>query len=141
MPPKKITKTTLSVTAKPSTKAKGDAAAAARGRNIRGRRGGLQEMPKMPLDVLFEIFAFLHPRDLLNLARTTKDFRAFLMSRDTAKFWERARMQVEDIPDKPAHLSEPAYANLLFFTHCHVGGFTPVVAEEDVTHCVFGRIV
>ncbi len=95
----------------------------------------------MPLDVLIEvcevlyalyrvkaltylqIFAFLHPRDLLNLARTTKDFRAFLMSRNAAKFWERARMQVEDIPDKPAHLSEPAYANLLFFTHCHVGGF------------------
>ncbi|KAI0705067.1 hypothetical protein C8T65DRAFT_830619 [Cerioporus squamosus] len=121
MPPKKKAKTThsTSVSSSSKTPATAKGGTATRGRNVRGRRGGLQDMPKMPLDILFEIFGFLHPRDLLNLARTTKEFRAFLMSRDAAHFWEKARKQVRDIPDKPAHLSEPAYANLLFFTHCH----------------------
>ncbi|KAI1795643.1 hypothetical protein LXA43DRAFT_730736 [Ganoderma leucocontextum] len=88
-------------------------------RNIRGRRGGLKDMPNMPLDILIEIFGHMHPRDLLNLARTTKDFRTFLMSRDATPFWKAARQQVEDLPDCPEHLSEPAYTNLVFFSHCH----------------------
>ncbi|PIL35923.1 hypothetical protein GSI_01583 [Ganoderma sinense ZZ0214-1] len=76
-------------------------------------------MPEMPLDILFEIFAFLHPRDLLNLARATREFRALLMSRQSARFWREARQQVEGLPDLPSYLSEPEYANLLFFPHCH----------------------
>ncbi|KAI0355612.1 hypothetical protein OH77DRAFT_1454044 [Trametes cingulata] len=88
-------------------------------RNIRGRRGGLKDMPNMPLDILIEIFSCMHPRDLLNLARTSKDFRSFLMSRNAAPFWKAARQQVDGLPDCPSFLSEPQYANLLFFTHCH----------------------
>ena len=71
--------------------------------------------------LLLQIFGHMHPRDLLSLARTTKDFRTFLMSRDAAPFWKAARQQVEDLPECPEHLSEPAYANLVFFSHCHVG--------------------
>ncbi|KAI1795639.1 hypothetical protein LXA43DRAFT_991437 [Ganoderma leucocontextum] len=89
-------------------------------RHLRGRRGGLKDMPEMPLDILFEIFAFLHPRDLLNLARATREFRALLMGRQSARFWREARQQVEGLPDPPSYLSEPAYANLLFSTHCHI---------------------
>ncbi|KAI0744163.1 hypothetical protein C8Q80DRAFT_1122426 [Daedaleopsis nitida] len=89
--------------------------------NVRGRRGGLADMPNMPLDVLIEIFGFLSPHDLLSLARTSRDFRAFLMSRaKSLAFWKAARQQIEGLPDIPAPLSEPAYANLLFFNHCHV---------------------
>ncbi|KAI0645558.1 hypothetical protein C8Q79DRAFT_1091195 [Trametes meyenii] len=88
-------------------------------RNVRGRRGGLADMPKMPIDILLEIMALLHPRDLLNLARTTKEFRAFLMSRNSASLWKAARKQVPGLPDLPYWLSEPAYANLMFFTYCH----------------------
>ncbi|KAI0689362.1 hypothetical protein C8T65DRAFT_817778 [Cerioporus squamosus] len=88
-------------------------------RHIRGRLGGLQNMPDMPLDILIEIFKFMHLRDLLNLARTTKGFRAFLMSRKSEPFWRAARRQIEDLPQCPTFLSEPAYANLMFFSHCH----------------------
>ncbi|KAI1795649.1 hypothetical protein LXA43DRAFT_730878 [Ganoderma leucocontextum] len=88
-------------------------------RHLRGRRGGLKDMPDMPLDILFEICRFLHPRDLLNLARTSKAFRALLMRRDSAIFWRQVRRQFEGLPDPPSYLSEPAYANLLFFPHCH----------------------
>ena len=68
-----------------------------------------------------QIFCRLEPRDLLNLARTTKPFRQFLMSRASAGMWKAARANVEGLPDCPSHLSEPAYANLAFFSYCHVG--------------------
>lgn len=72
----------------------------ARRANIRGRRGGLQSMPDMPWDILLEtiylshprsymqclmaqLFTYFHPADLFNLARTTKAFRAVLMSRSS----------------------------------------------------------
>ncbi|KAI1795932.1 hypothetical protein LXA43DRAFT_970337 [Ganoderma leucocontextum] len=73
----------------------------------------------MPLDILLEVFSFMHPRDLLSLARTTRDFRTFLFSRSSAPFWKSARKNAEGLPDCPQYLSEPAYANLMFFAHCH----------------------
>ncbi|KAJ8489489.1 hypothetical protein ONZ51_g2910 [Trametes cubensis] len=88
-------------------------------RNLRGRRGSLKDMLNMPLDVLYEIFGRMHPRDLLNLARTSKDFRMLLMSRDSALFWKAAREQVPGLPECPAFLSEPQYANLLFSSFCN----------------------
>lgn len=72
-----------------------------------------------------QIFRFLHPRDLLNLARTSKDFRALLLNRSSALFWKTSRKQIEGLPEIPDHVSEPAYANLLFCNHCHVGGHAP----------------
>ena len=63
----------------------------------------------------------MHPRDLLSLARTTKNFRAFLMSRKTSVLsWKASRANVEGLPDCPEFLSEPAYANLAFSAVCHV---------------------
>ncbi|KAM5535209.1 hypothetical protein V8D89_011145 [Ganoderma adspersum] len=88
-------------------------------RGLRGRRGGLRNMPHMPLDILVEVFSFMHPRDLLSLARTTRDFHTFLFGRSSAPFWKVARKNVDGLPDCPQYLSEPAYANLMFFAHCH----------------------
>ncbi|KZT71819.1 hypothetical protein DAEQUDRAFT_687224 [Daedalea quercina L-15889] len=88
-------------------------------KNVRGKRGGLKDMPSMPLDILLEIFRNLEPRDLLNLARTTRPFREFLMNRDSASMWKASRANIEGLPDCPPYLSEPAYANLVFFSYCH----------------------
>lgn len=63
---------------------------------------------------------YLLPVDLLHLARTTKLFRRFLMARSAESMWKAARANVPDLPNCPAHLSEPAYANLAFDSHCHV---------------------
>ncbi|KAI0332365.1 hypothetical protein GY45DRAFT_1335658 [Cubamyces sp. BRFM 1775] len=98
--------------------ANGDARRPAR-RAVRGRRGALKAMLEMPLDVLFEIFGRMHPRDLLNLARTSKDFRSLLMSRTTTILWRAARQQIQGLPECPPFLSEPQYANLLFFSYFH----------------------
>ncbi|KAL4252491.1 hypothetical protein ABKN59_002772 [Abortiporus biennis] len=88
-------------------------------RNLRGRRGSLKVLLEMPLDILYEIFSCMHPMDLLNLTRTSKDFRALLMSKTSANLWKAARGTVEDFPDCPSFLSEPAYANLAFDGRCY----------------------
>ncbi|KAK7679983.1 hypothetical protein QCA50_016929 [Cerrena zonata] len=90
----------------------------------RSCNGGLQEMLQMPLDVLFEIFRHLTPGDLLSLSRTSKPFRGLLMTRESSSIWKDSRGNVPDMPDRPAFLSEPAYANLCFGYHCYVRGLT-----------------
>ncbi|EIW63471.1 uncharacterized protein TRAVEDRAFT_17816 [Trametes versicolor FP-101664 SS1] len=132
MPPKKKTKTSHSRataaisglnsgTAKtPDSETESNATDVAKPRrHVRGRRGGLKDMPNMPFDIIMEIVQLLHPRDVLNLARTTKGFRAFLMDRKQEFLWKAARANVEGLPALPPWLCEPSYANLMFFPQCH----------------------
>ncbi|KAI0664676.1 hypothetical protein C8Q70DRAFT_938855 [Cubamyces menziesii] len=85
----------------------------------KGRRRDLSRLVDMPLDILFEIFGHLHPHDLLQLSRTTKALRSVLMRPSAVTIWRNARRNVDDLPDCPDDLTEPAYANLLFDQHCH----------------------
>ncbi|KAJ3834329.1 hypothetical protein F5878DRAFT_664878 [Lentinula raphanica] len=90
-------------------------------RGVRGKLGLLEKLVKdMPLDVILEIFCYLEPRDLLRLARTTKEFRGILMSKTSEGIWRIARGNVEGLPPRPDDLNEPQYANLLFEPYCHV---------------------
>ncbi|KAJ3729697.1 hypothetical protein C8R42DRAFT_772289 [Lentinula raphanica] len=90
-------------------------------RKVRGRLGLLEKLAKeMPLDVILEIFCYLEPRDLLRLARTTRDLRAILMSKTRESIWRLARGNVEDLPPRPVDLNEPQYAHLLFESYCHI---------------------
>ncbi|KAJ3767967.1 hypothetical protein FB446DRAFT_792698 [Lentinula raphanica] len=90
-------------------------------RRVRGRLGLLEKVAKeMPLDVILEIFCHLEPRDLLRLARTTRDLRGILMSKTREFIWRIARGNVEGLPPRPADLNEPQYADLLFESYCHV---------------------
>ena len=72
----------------------------------------------------------MEPLELLHLARTSKDFRFLLMSRQSALLWQGARQNIEGLPDCPPFLSEPEFANLLFGTSCHV--CLLVLEVEDV---------
>ncbi|OJA13349.1 hypothetical protein AZE42_04511 [Rhizopogon vesiculosus] len=83
------------------------------------QRGRLDLMPTMNLDILFHILSFLHPMDLVNLSRTSRNFRNLLLQRSSAAAWKVARLQVDDLPDCPPDMSEPQYANLVFYPHCH----------------------
>ncbi|THH33112.1 hypothetical protein EUX98_g1055 [Antrodiella citrinella] len=104
----------------PSTIANGELEMTApTGRRVRGKRGSLKDLPDAPLDILFEVFTLLTPTDLLNLARTSKAFRGLMMSRKSIFLWKAARGNVEGLPECPSFLTEPAYANLAFFNHCH----------------------
>ncbi|OCH92774.1 hypothetical protein OBBRIDRAFT_750811 [Obba rivulosa] len=111
---------------------------AKRARVVRGKRGGLKNMLEMPVDILIEIFTRLDPGDLLNLARTTKDFRAFLTSRKFAWIWKEARSNIQGLPELPAHMNEVTYANLLFSPHCHncgKGNVKMILWNFDARYC------
>lgn len=74
----------------------------------------------LPLEVLFEIFCYLHPLDLVYLTRASKLFRSFLLNRRKAKsIWTGALKRIDRLPQCPSYLSEPAYSNLLFWPFCH----------------------
>ncbi|KAF8549750.1 hypothetical protein OG21DRAFT_1488305 [Imleria badia] len=78
------------------------------------------EACRLNLDVLFLIAAaYIHPIDLLNLARTCKSLRQLLMDRSSAFVWKAARRQVNGLPDCPADLTEHEYANLVFYARCY----------------------
>ncbi|KAJ8520526.1 hypothetical protein ONZ45_g2686 [Pleurotus djamor] len=82
-------------------------------------KGKLRNLPQMPLDILFEIFGFLTPLDVLRLARTTKDFRSVLMKRSAISLWKTVFDNVPGTPEKPDDISEPAWANFLFTNNCY----------------------
>jgi len=112
-------------------------------RAVRGKRGLLEILPNLPLDIVYEVLysggvlsfcesnvpiqQILSQCSPLNLqlARTTKAFRALLMSQFSIAIWRSAHQlpsdkQVMGMPECPPYLSEPAYANLAFDPHCHV---------------------
>ncbi|KAF9259059.1 hypothetical protein L218DRAFT_963925 [Marasmius fiardii PR-910] len=100
------------------------------------RRKSLRNIKVMPLDILFEIFGYLEPFDLLRLSRTNKDLRQILMSKSSILVWKSARMNV-DLRDPIPSLSEPAFAHLLFDHHCHFC-LTAVVQNilwDAITRC------
>ncbi|KAI9570859.1 hypothetical protein HD554DRAFT_277660 [Boletus coccyginus] len=83
------------------------------------RRGKPGELCQPNLDVLFLLAAYVHPLDLLSLARTCKSLRELLMDKASAFVWKTARRQVQGLPDCPADMTEPEYANLVFYSRCH----------------------
>ncbi|KAJ3751980.1 hypothetical protein EV360DRAFT_13759, partial [Lentinula raphanica] len=83
------------------------------------RRGILQRIQDLPLEIILEIYSYLMPFDILRLSRTSKDIRAFLMTRSNASVWRTARYNVPELPPLPSDLTEPQYANLAFDSYCH----------------------
>ncbi|KAG9226924.1 hypothetical protein CCMSSC00406_0003403 [Pleurotus cornucopiae] len=99
------------------------------------KRGRLSALPEMPLDILFEILQYLDPLDLLRMARTTKDLRSVLMNRSALSVWKSARANIPFLLDCPEGVSEPAFANFMFTTNCHVC-LSPRAAYSFAARCV-----
>jgi len=55
---------------------------------VKGKRGHLQFVTEMPVDILLEIFSNLEPIDLLHLSRASKSLRNLLTSNNTAYIWK-----------------------------------------------------
>ncbi|KAH0584489.1 hypothetical protein J132_04007 [Termitomyces sp. J132] len=87
-------------------------------RRVKGRRGQLEEISRMPLDILYEIFLQLDPIDILSLSRVSKSLRKILMRRSSTYIWKNARARIPGLPECPIDMSEPAYANLAFYPYC-----------------------
>ncbi|KAK0216666.1 hypothetical protein EDD85DRAFT_781943, partial [Armillaria nabsnona] len=67
-----------------------------------------------------QIFRLVFPVDLLQLARTNKGFRNILMKRSSASIWRVARTNIPGLPAPFPGMSEPTWANLLFFKSCEI---------------------
>lgn len=49
-----------------------------------------------------------------------QDLRDILMHRSAIPVWRAARDNIDGLPGLPDDLSEPQYAHLAFYIHCHV---------------------
>ncbi|KAG1750274.1 hypothetical protein EDB19DRAFT_2022527 [Suillus lakei] len=115
MPKKKRTRATKAQTRSSRT----NVASTSKAITVKRRKGKLELLPSMNMDILCQILSFLRPMDLLNLSRITKAFRSLLMQKSSAFIWREARRQIANFPNCPTDLSEPQYANLAFYPHCH----------------------
>lgn len=104
-----------------------------KGRKGKGKKGrkSLSVLPTMPLDILFEIFEYLHPTDLLRLTQTNKAFNGLLTSPKSTTIWKRSQKNTEaDTPDCPSDMNEMQWANLLYGCECQVCGVKPLLKVE-----------
>lgn len=91
-------------------------------KKTRKTRGGkLRDLPGMPLDILFEIFGHLLPRDVLHLSRATKSLRNILMRRSAVSIWKNAfsNLRIKP-PSRPSDMTEPQWTSFLFDSYCQV---------------------
>ncbi|KAJ7284366.1 hypothetical protein C8J57DRAFT_1032040, partial [Mycena rebaudengoi] len=66
------------------------------------------------------VLSYLLPLDILWLARLSNKLRPVLMHRSALHVWKMARGNVPVLPEPPPGMVEPAWANLVFTSHCHV---------------------
>ncbi|KAH9901324.1 hypothetical protein C8Q73DRAFT_832786 [Cubamyces lactineus] len=86
---------------------------------IRKRRGALERLMELPLEVVYLVIENLELRDVLSLARLDKAFRQMLMSRRAQAFWQAAIANTPRLPACPPGMDEPQYAHLLYDSMCH----------------------
>ncbi|KAJ3724110.1 hypothetical protein DFJ43DRAFT_1200291 [Lentinula guzmanii] len=85
-------------------------------RRVCGKLGLLERLAKdAPMEVILEVFCHLEPRDLLRLARTSRELQNLLMSRTLENIWRAARQNVEDLPPCPHDLK--TYAERVACSH------------------------
>ncbi|TRM61398.1 hypothetical protein BD626DRAFT_406139, partial [Schizophyllum amplum] len=93
-----------------------------------------------------QIFASLHPLDLLCVFRTTKILRAVVLSRSATSAWKRSFSAVEAAPSIPDDISIPHLASLMFENFCqYCLKYAPTVYWECrarvCKHCLYIQCV
>ncbi|KAJ7183382.1 hypothetical protein C8R46DRAFT_1209540 [Mycena filopes] len=82
------------------------------------QRQGPARFDNVPLEIFSEFLRGLHPRDLLQLARTSKPLRKILMTSDSRRLWLRALSKVPGLPKLPDTFPGPLVTYLLFEFRC-----------------------
>lgn len=116
-------------------------------RNVRGRRGGLQDFPKMPLDISLEVRScIVYEITDIEVECPCRSFpvsfrwtcsTSLARIRPSGNFlWIKSRPLTGGLPEIPCDISEPAFANLLFNPHCHVRVLRElcICGVTDITH-------
>ncbi|KAI0794376.1 hypothetical protein C8Q74DRAFT_573115 [Fomes fomentarius] len=91
-----------------------------------------RQVPDLPFEVFGEIFKLLHPRDLLNVSRTSKNISRFVLHRDQEYIWRHGRERFQGIPKCPSFLSERAFAHFLFAPFCHCSPKVQYVGSDAI---------
>ncbi|KZV66900.1 hypothetical protein PENSPDRAFT_688593 [Peniophora sp. CONT] len=98
------------------------------------KRGRLNALPEMPLDILEEIFSQLDPGDLIRIARTNKAFRRLLLAGNQfSHIWKTSWSRMEGYPTCPEDVSLLKWLQLLFG-----GPYCQVCAAPSVQRVFFG---
>ncbi|RDB27250.1 hypothetical protein Hypma_004519 [Hypsizygus marmoreus] len=74
----------------------------------------ISECLDLPLDLIFEIFGYLHPLDIFHISQTTKSLRNVVLVRSAQSLWKTAYKRHRDVPRCPPSMSEPAWTALIF---------------------------
>lgn len=101
-------------------------------------RGRLAALPQMPLDILFEIFRSMHPRDLLHVSRTTKVLRAVLMNKSSIWIWKDSYAAASDLPPIAEGMTVPQFVSLAYDRICHfcsTPGVTSIAWAARIRYC------
>ena len=61
----------------------------------------------------------MHPKDLLELSRSSRHLHSLLMTIGASPYWRVARRSIE-LPDAPPTINEAQYASLMFEQKCTV---------------------
>ncbi|KAL5512696.1 hypothetical protein ACEPAG_2962 [Sanghuangporus baumii] len=87
--------------------------------------GKLARVMDLSVEVFFEIANYLTPVDLLQLSRTSRSLREFILSKSSRAIWVTC-FAATGIPACPPDMSEPQYANLYFEKECHACSYPRV---------------
>ena len=70
-------------------------------------------------ELVVQVVSHLHPKDLLELSRSSRHLHSLLMTSGASPYWRVARRSIE-LPDAPQTINEAQYASLMFEQKCTV---------------------
>ncbi|TFL01055.1 hypothetical protein BDV98DRAFT_508089 [Pterulicium gracile] len=74
----------------------------------------------VPLEILYEVFSYLDPHDVLRLSRATQSLRRLLLNRSAVAIRRYGMQNAISLPPKPEDMSEPLFLSLVVDSHCEV---------------------
>ncbi|KAF9492818.1 hypothetical protein BDN71DRAFT_1432956 [Pleurotus eryngii] len=89
-------------------------------------------LTNLPYEIILKIVEVTHPKDLLTIARVSKQFRGLLMHPTSASLWKHSlALHEPSLPECPASMSEPRWAHLVFEEQCTFCGANDEVTEVN----------
>lgn len=73
---------------------------------------------QLPSELQALVYSQLAPKDLIALARTTKQLRKYILDKSARPIWQASLANVPPSLSCPPELSEPAYAAIVFDNTC-----------------------
>ncbi|GAA5898979.1 F-box protein [Sporobolomyces salmoneus] len=88
---------------------------------VKGRKGALQGVLELPMDLIWEICTHLDVGDLLALSNTNKSFRSVVTGESSSMLFKRARQRI-GLPELLSPMPDLRYAELMFGKGCNICG-------------------